>query len=263
MVGKWCGGDAGVGEATAVAWLWCGALRWREWELWCGPRLLTRPRLCLLARPPGLHPCTAAGYQADMRYKETVQYLKPLFSRLKNRVLGAWAGMWLGWWPAQSCGRLPEPVNAAPPPRMPLPPCPTLTPPLLPPPPLHAPATTAAADPTLLAGLTMIVDHCKERNYLAAYEIYMGVSIGNAAWPIGVTQVGLHERSAREKIRLGASSAVVRPRCRCCRCRCYDAAVLAAGSPARLPACPLSPSSRAHSPPPPLTGAHHERRGHP
>jgi pre-mRNA-splicing factor 18 len=41
-------------------------------------------------------------------------------------------------------------------------------------------------------------------------QIYMGVSIGNAAWPIGVTQVGLHERSAREKIRLGASSAVVR-----------------------------------------------------
>ncbi|EFN54692.1 hypothetical protein CHLNCDRAFT_15571, partial [Chlorella variabilis] len=37
---------------------------------------------------------------------------------------------------------------------------------------------------------------------------YMGVSIGNAAWPIGVTQVGLHERSAREKIRLGYSSAV-------------------------------------------------------
>jgi pre-mRNA-splicing factor 18 len=40
-------------------------------------------------------------------------------------------------------------------------------------------------------------------------QIYMGVSIGNAAWPIGVTQVGLHERSAREKIRLGYSSAVV------------------------------------------------------
>ena len=43
----------------------------------------------------------------------------------------------------------------------------------------------------------------------ACVQIYMGVSIGNAAWPIGVTQVGLHERSAREKIRLGASSAVV------------------------------------------------------
>ena len=37
----------------------------------------------------------------------------------------------------------------------------------------------------------------------------MGVSVGNAAWPIGVTQVGLHERSAREKIRLGAGTSVV------------------------------------------------------
>lgn len=37
----------------------------------------------------------------------------------------------------------------------------------------------------------------------------MGVSVGNAAWPIGVTQVGLHERSAREKIRLGAGTTVV------------------------------------------------------
>ncbi|KAI3425022.1 hypothetical protein D9Q98_008403 [Chlorella vulgaris] len=103
----------------------------------------------LEARPEDIK-TTAAGYQADMRFKETSQYLKPLFARLKNRSL----------------------------------------------------------NPSLLAGLVMIVQHCKERNYLAAYEIYMGVSIGNAAWPIGVTQVGLHERSAREKIRLGYSSAV-------------------------------------------------------
>lgn len=41
-------------------------------------------------------------------------------------------------------------------------------------------------------------------------QIYMGVAVGNAAWPIGVTQVGLHERSAREKIRLGAGTTVVR-----------------------------------------------------
>ncbi|KAL4447757.1 hypothetical protein ABPG75_004976 [Micractinium tetrahymenae] len=103
----------------------------------------------LEARPDEIK-TTAAGYQADMRFKETQQYLKPLYARLKNRSL----------------------------------------------------------DPTLLAGLVMIVDLCKERNYLAAYEIYMGVSVGNAAWPIGVTQVGLHERSAREKIRLGAGSSV-------------------------------------------------------
>ena len=33
-----------------------------------------------------------------------------------------------------------------------------------------------------------------------AADVYVGVAIGNAAWPIGVTMVGIHERSAREKI---------------------------------------------------------------
>lgn len=40
----------------------------------------------------------------------------------------------------------------------------------------------------------------QERNYLSAYDVYMRISIGNAPWPIGVTSVGIHERSAREKI---------------------------------------------------------------
>lgn len=40
----------------------------------------------------------------------------------------------------------------------------------------------------------------KERNYQYAYEVYLKLSIGNAPWPIGVTSVGIHERSAREKI---------------------------------------------------------------
>lgn len=54
-------------------------------------RVATRPAYCT-AHCTALcttH-CTAprtAGYQADMRYKETVQYMKPLFSRLKNRTL--------------------------------------------------------------------------------------------------------------------------------------------------------------------------------
>ena len=85
---------------------------------------------------------TAAGYQADVRYKETVQYMKPLYAQLKHRAL----------------------------------------------------------DPELLAGLKLMVDAIKDRNYLHANKIYLGVAIGNAAWPIGVTQVGLHERAAREKI---------------------------------------------------------------
>jgi pre-mRNA-splicing factor 18 len=95
----------------------------------------------LLARDDAVK-ASAIGRQSDVRFKETEQYLKPLYSRLKHRTL----------------------------------------------------------DVNLLAGIKLIVDAMKDRNYLHAYKIYMGVAIGNSPWPIGVTQVGLHERSAREKI---------------------------------------------------------------
>ncbi len=48
-----------------------------------------------------------------------------------------------------------------------------------------------------------IVNICVElhkREYLKANEAYLALSIGSAAWPIGVTSVGIHERSGREKI---------------------------------------------------------------
>lgn len=85
---------------------------------------------------------SAAGKQADVRYRETKEYFRPLFHRLKNRTL----------------------------------------------------------DPQLLAGFKLITDAMKDRNYLHAYKIYMGVAIGNSPWPIGVTHVGLHERANRERI---------------------------------------------------------------
>jgi pre-mRNA-splicing factor 18 len=85
---------------------------------------------------------SAAGKQADMRYKETKEYLRPLFYRLKNK----------------------------------------------------------SVNEDLLVGIKLITDAMKERNYLHAYKLYMGVAIGNSPWPIGVTQVGLHERANREKI---------------------------------------------------------------
>jgi len=50
------------------------------------------------------------------------------------------------------------------------------------------------------AGLWLMVKAMKERNYVQAHDVYLKISIGNAAWPIGVTSVGIHERSAREKI---------------------------------------------------------------
>lgn len=38
------------------------------------------------------------------------------------------------------------------------------------------------------------------RQYIKANDAYLKLSIGNAPWPIGVTMVGIHERSGREKI---------------------------------------------------------------
>ncbi|CAN6199512.1 unnamed protein product [Urochloa humidicola] len=48
--------------------------------------------------------------------------------------------------------------------------------------------------------LLVIVKCCMKRDYLAAMDQYIKLAIGNAPWPIGVTMVGIHERSAREKI---------------------------------------------------------------
>ncbi|CAM6089764.1 unnamed protein product [Calypogeia fissa] len=48
--------------------------------------------------------------------------------------------------------------------------------------------------------LMIVVRCCMERDYLTAMDQYIKLAIGNAPWPIGVTMVGIHERSAREKI---------------------------------------------------------------
>ncbi|CAM6014792.1 unnamed protein product [Sphagnum balticum] len=48
--------------------------------------------------------------------------------------------------------------------------------------------------------LMIVVKCCMERDYMTAMDQYIKLAIGNAPWPIGVTMVGIHERSAREKI---------------------------------------------------------------
>ena len=53
---------------------------------------------------------------------------------------------------------------------------------------------------SILFKLTEIVKACRNREYSEAADKYLILSIGKAAWPMGVTMVGIHERSAREKI---------------------------------------------------------------
>lgn len=52
----------------------------------------------------------------------------------------------------------------------------------------------------VLTSITEICQHMQEREYVKANGVYLRLSIGNAPWPIGVTMVGIHERSGREKI---------------------------------------------------------------
>lgn len=52
----------------------------------------------------------------------------------------------------------------------------------------------------ILVPIVQIVKAAQARRYVDANNGYLELSIGKAAWPIGVTMVGIHERSARENI---------------------------------------------------------------
>ncbi|KAJ9136715.1 Pre-mRNA-splicing factor 18 [Pleurostoma richardsiae] len=58
-------------------------------------------------------------------------------------------------------------------------------------------------DESILEPVVEIVKAAQERRYVDANDGYLRLSIGKAAWPIGVTMVGIHERSAREKLHNG------------------------------------------------------------
>lgn len=53
---------------------------------------------------------------------------------------------------------------------------------------------------SMLNPICSIVRDAQQRRYVSANDGYLRLSIGKAAWPIGVTMVGIHERSAREKL---------------------------------------------------------------
>ncbi|OAA68132.1 mRNA splicing factor [Niveomyces insectorum RCEF 264] len=61
----------------------------------------------------------------------------------------------------------------------------------------------------ILAAIVEIVHAAQERRYVDANDAYLRLSIGKAAWPIGVIMVGIHERSAREKLHGGDKGGVM------------------------------------------------------
>jgi len=66
--------------------------------------------------------------------------------------------------------------------------------------PLFRTLRSRSLPPDVLARMAEIVHYMQKRQYQKANDSYLRLSIGNAPWPIGVTMVGIHERSAREKI---------------------------------------------------------------
>lgn len=52
----------------------------------------------------------------------------------------------------------------------------------------------------ILRQLKLIAKDLVVKNYIDANSHYIEMSVGNAAWPMGVTMVGIHARTGREKI---------------------------------------------------------------
>ncbi|KJF60591.1 mRNA splicing factor [Coccidioides immitis RS] len=69
--------------------------------------------------------------------------------------------------------------------------------------PLFKKFENADVEEGILGPIVEIVRNAQNRRYVDANDGYLRLSIGKAAWPIGVTMVGIHERSAREKLHEG------------------------------------------------------------
>lgn len=55
-------------------------------------------------------------------------------------------------------------------------------------------------DANVVRLLAEMIHNMQLRSYQKANDAYLRLSIGNAAWPIGVTSVGIHGRNARDRI---------------------------------------------------------------
>lgn len=53
---------------------------------------------------------------------------------------------------------------------------------------------------SLYPKLALLLHYVQTHQYRLAQDVYIKMSIGNATWPIGVTAVGIHARSSRERI---------------------------------------------------------------
>ncbi|SGY83787.1 BQ5605_C009g05655 [Microbotryum silenes-dioicae] len=130
----------------------------------CLQRVLKEWEQSLADRPEAVRRSTQ-GRMAAATQQTSAEYLKPLFKSLRKRV---------------SRSNKPKPT--------------------------HDQVTHSVSSPSqdlapdVLQAIAEITYNMQIREYLRANDAYLRLSIGNAPWPIGVTMVGIHERSGREKI---------------------------------------------------------------
>jgi pre-mRNA-splicing factor 18 len=75
--------------------------------------------------------------------------------------------------------------------------------------PLFRKLANKSLEKEILEPLSQIMHFTKTRDYAQADNSYLLLAIGKAAWPMGVTSVGIHERAAREKISTGETAHVL------------------------------------------------------
>jgi pre-mRNA-splicing factor 18 len=66
--------------------------------------------------------------------------------------------------------------------------------------PLFAGLKKRTLESDIVEMVAKILGLAQEREYLKAHEEYLVLSIGNAAWPMGVANVGIHARAGRERL---------------------------------------------------------------
>jgi len=59
---------------------------------------------------------------------------------------------------------------------------------------------TKTLDAGIRGSVAKICRLCDDGDFVAANDEYILLAIGNAAWPIGVTSIGIHTRTARENV---------------------------------------------------------------
>lgn len=67
--------------------------------------------------------------------------------------------------------------------------------------PLYKALKRKSLDKEVSSYLETIILKCCDREFVLANDIYMQLAIGNAPWPVGVSNSGIHERSADDKLK--------------------------------------------------------------